>query len=100
MNEELKGEFKTIVDEAIKSNLEEIVGKEIAEKVNETVNRMRLESAIQGRDITGLDAETKMNFAQSIRSIARGEKAAYLESSDATGGYLVPTEVHEGILRI
>lgn len=100
MDNELKAEFRTIVDEAIKQNLEDIVGKEVADKVQATVERVRLQSAIEGRDITGVDAETKRNFVNDIRAISRGEKAAYLESSDATGGYLVPTEVHAGILRI
>lgn len=98
--DELKAEFKSIVDEAIKANLADIVGIEVAEKVQETLNRVRLQSAIEGRDIIGVDDETKRSFVSDIRAIARGEKAAYLESSDATGGYLVPTEVHAGILRI
>lgn len=100
MDDELKAEFRTIVDEAVKANLADIAGAEIAERVQETVSKMRLQSAIEGRDITGLDAEQKKSFVDAIRSIARGEKAAYLESSDATGGYLVPTEVHAGILRV
>lgn len=100
MNDELKEEFKSIVDDSIKANLSEIVGAEVAERVAETVERVRLQSAIEGRDITGLTTEQKRNFGSDLRSIARGEKAAYLESSDQTGGYLVPTEVHAGILRI
>jgi HK97 family phage major capsid protein len=100
MDDELKAEFRTIVDAAIKENLAEIVGTEVAEKVQETISRVRLQSAIEGRDIIGVDDETKKAFVADIRAIARGEKAAYLESSDATGGYLVPTEVHAGILRI
>lgn len=100
LDEALKSEFKSVVDIALKENLKEIVGAEVADQVAATVSKMRLQSAIEGRDITGLDGETKLKFAQDIRSIARGEKAAYLESSDQTGGYLVPTEVHAGILRI
>lgn len=98
--EELRTELRSVVDASIKENLEKIVGKEVAAKVEETVTKMRFESAIAGRDITGLSSEQKQNFVSDIRSIARGEKAAYLESSDQTGGYLVPTEVHAGILRI
>jgi len=100
MDETLKKELLTAVDTSIKANLAEIVGKEVAEKVQETVSKLRLDSAIQGRDVTGVSEESKRNFVSDIRAIARGEKAAYLESSDQTGGYLVPVEVHAGILRI
>lgn len=100
ITEELKSELRSAVDASIKANLEEIVGTEVAEKVAATVDEMRVKSALAGRDITGLDQDTKKTFVSDIRAIARGEKAAYLENSDATGGYLVPTEVHAGILRI
>lgn len=100
MNEELKKELFGAVDESIKSNLEAIVGPKVAEEVAKTVRTMRIESAVQGRDVTGLDNETKRSFAEGIRAIATGEKAAYLEQNDQTGGYVVPTEVHQGILRI
>jgi HK97 family phage major capsid protein len=100
MNEELKAEFKATIDEAIKKNLAEIVGKEVSDKVQGIVSKMRLDRAFTGRDASGLDDETKAQFAKDIRSIARGEKAAYLENSDQTGGYLVPKDVYAGIIRI
>lgn len=100
MEEALKKELFTAVDESVKKNLEEIVGKEVSDKVETTLKTMRLESALNGRDITGLDAESKKSFAEDVRAVAFGEKAAYLENSDQAGGYLVPTEVHNGILRI
>jgi len=100
MNDELKAEFKGMLDDSIKANLEEIVGKEIADKIEASLNNIRARSILEGRDIIGVDADTKIKFVQDIRNISRGEKAAYLESSDQTGGYLVPTEVHAGILRI
>lgn len=100
MDEALKKELLGAVDESIKSNLESIVGTQVAEKVAETVKQMRLERVLTGRDVTGLDAETKLSFVRDIRSIARGEKAAFLEQSDQSGGYLVQSEVFNGILRI
>lgn len=96
----MKTEFKSVVDEALEKNLGEIVGKEVAAKVKETVKSMRLERALTGKDISGLDDETKLAFVRDVRSIIRGEKAALLENNDATGGYLVPSEVWAGIKRI
>ncbi|MEP2085066.1 MAG: phage major capsid protein [Bauldia litoralis] len=99
-NEEFKKELFTAVDKSVKDNLEAIVGPQVADSVEKAVAAIRIEKAITGRDITGLSDEDKKSFASDIRSIARGEKAAYLENSDQAGGYLVPTEVHNGILRI
>ena len=97
---DLKAELRSAVDESIKENLETIVGKEVADRVEEAVRKVRFENAVQGRDITGLDEDTKKAFVTDIRAIAQGQKAAYLESSDQAGGYTVPKEVHAGILRI
>lgn len=103
MNEEqlkaLKGEFKNIVDEAIKTNVESIVGKEVAEKTAAIVSKMRAERNV-GNDVSGVSDEMKIAFVKDIKAISRGEKAALLENSDATGGYLVPMELHSGIFRI
>lgn len=96
----LKAEFKSVVDEALQSGIKDVVGEEVALRVKETVNKMRLERALTGRDITGLDDDTKMAFVKDIKAIARGEKAALLENNDQTGGYLVPKEIHAGIMRI
>jgi HK97 family phage major capsid protein len=99
MTIEEKAEFTTAIDQSIKANLAEIAGKEIAEKVDAKVAELRLEKAL-GNDIIGLTNDDKKAFANDIKSIATGQKAAYLESSDQAGGYLVPTELHEGIQRI
>lgn len=93
-------EFKSVVDQALEKNIGDIVGKEVASKVKETVAKLRLERAQFGADITGLDDEQKTAFVKDVRAIARGEKAALLENNDATGGYLVPSEVWAGIKRI
>lgn len=98
--ETLKAEFKAVVDEAIHQNLTEAVGKEVADQVKGTLAKYRLQNALAGRDISGVDEETKLKFVKDIRAIARGEKTALLESNDSTGGYLVPSEVYAGIWRI
>lgn len=93
-------EFRAVVDEALKDNIKDIVGQEAADRVKEIVQKMRLDKAVSGRDISGVDDDTKLAFIKDVRAIARGEKAALLSNSDQTGGYLVPSEVHAGILRI
>lgn len=100
---------KGIVDQinkAIGDNLEKIVGAETAKTVKETVKRMRLDRLIYGQDKSGLDEDTKKDFAADMIAIAKGTlangsyKAALLETSNAAGGYTVPVEVHKGIMRI
>lgn len=98
IDEALKKELFTAVDEAVKKNLEAIVGKEVADRVEGSLKAMRLERALTGDK--GLDDESKLAFVKDLRAISRGEKAAYLGSSDQSGGYLIPSEVHAEILRI
>lgn len=98
--EKLKQELKAIVDESLHTGIKDLVGQEVADSVKAIVSRMRLERAITGRDISGVDDEAKIAFVKDIRAITRGEKAALLENNDQTGGYLVPKEVHAGIMRI
>ena len=98
---ELKNDFKSIVDDAIGSTVKEAVGEEVEEKVKGIVAKLRSDRALYGSDISGLDDETKKAFAQDVKNIARGvEKTALLSNNDQTGGYLVPEEVHAGIMRI
>lgn len=98
MNELLtKEEVLSQVDKSVKESLEQIIGKEVAERVEKTVKMARIDAILNGG---GLDSETKAAFARDIQAIARGEKAAYLGTADQTGGYLIPVEVHNEILRI
>lgn len=98
--ESLRGEFKSIVDEALSEGIKDIAGKEVGAQVSAIVKKMRLDQAVFGKDVSGLDDETKIAFVKDIKAITRGEKAALLENDDSTGGYLVPAEVHAGIMRI
>ena len=96
MDEKLKEELFTAVDESVKKNIEEIVGTQVADRIEKAVSKMRVDQ----RNGVGLDNETKLAFARDVAAIARGEKAAYLATSDQTGGYLIPEETHNEILRI
>jgi len=97
MDEALKKELFTAVDQSVKKNLEEIVGTEVADRVENAIKAARLDRLVNG---VGLDNESKLAFAKDMGFIARGEKAAYLATSDQTGGYLIPVEVHAEIMRI
>jgi HK97 family phage major capsid protein len=94
----LKEELFGHVDIAIKENLDKIVGPLAAEKIAEVVKEARLSALITGDK--GLADDAKLAFVKDVQAIARGEKAAYLGSSDQSGGYLLTTEVHNEILRI
>lgn len=96
----LKGEFKSIVDVAVKESIKEIAGKEVADQVGKIVRKLRADRALYGTDKSGIDEDMKLAFIKDLRAIARGEKATLLESNDTSGGYLVPAEVHAGIMRI
>jgi len=99
LDEKLKEELFTTVDKSVKENLEVIVGKEVADRVENALKAARLDAAISGQAST-LSADDKLAFIKDVHAISVGEKAAYLGNSDQTGGYLVPTEVHNEILRI
>jgi HK97 family phage major capsid protein len=97
MDENLKKELFTKVDESIKKHLEDLTGPLFAEKIAEAVATARAREVIDG---TGLSVEQKKMLGEDIRRIANGEKTVYLSSADQTGGYLVPSEVSSEIMRI
>lgn len=110
MNEETKallmGEMKSIVDASIKENLNDIVAPQVSETVKAIVSKMRIERALYGNDASGLSDEQKMALAEDFKNIANGTlangraKSAILTTSDEAGGYLIPTELYSGILRV
>ncbi len=107
MNEEaikiLEERVKSVVDGVMESRLKEVVGPTIAQEVRDIVEKMRLERLLTGRDRSGLDEEQKKSFVEIVKAAA-GYKIkaneALIEEQDSRGGFLVPTEVAEAILRI
>lgn len=97
ITEELKKEFRSAIDESVKEGISQLAGAEIAEQVERLVLTYRQDVAING---TSLTDEKKIAFSKDMQAIATGEKAAYLGSSDQAGGYLLPTEIHDEIIRI
>ena len=101
--EALEASFKKVVDESFEAKAREIVGPMAAAEVRSTVEKMRLDRHLFGKDVTGLSLEQKADFAQGIKAIAFGQKvktSALIEEQDSNGGYLVAAEMANAILRI
>ena len=99
-------EMKSIVDQSIKDNLGDVVSAQVSETVKGIVSKMRVDRALYGSDASGISDEQKLALAEDFKNIANGKlfngqaKAAILSSSDEAGGYLIPTELYNGILRV
>lgn len=107
MNEEqlkkLSEEIRTDVDAIMEKKLPEVVGATVAAEVKKTVQNMRLEKAVFGRDRSGLDDEQKKSFVSFVKSVIGMRTKAneeMIEEQDNRGGYLVPKEVATAIQRI
>lgn len=92
-------------DEAMQTKLVPMIGEEVASQVQKTVSELRLERQMYGKDRTGLDAKSKILFADTVRSAVGfdvHEKAneALIEEQDNRGGYLVSREIADAIVRI
>lgn len=102
----LMGEMKSIVDQSIKENLGDVVSAQVSETVKSIVAKMRVERALYGSDASGISDEQKLALAEDFKNIANGKlfngqaKAAILSTSDEAGGYLIPAELYNGILRV
>lgn len=106
MLEAIRGEMKTIVTASIKESLPEVVEGQVSEQVKAIVAKMRVDRAMYGQDASGLSDDQKLMLAEDFKNIANGSlqagrtKAAILSSSDEAGGYLIPDELYNGILRV
>lgn len=104
---ELKGEFSSVVKEQLDSVLEDrlktAIGGERAGMVREIVEELRTERAVLGYDKTGLTKEQKKSFAEMVKNVvipSTKANEALIPEQDSRGGYLVPAEVANAILRI
>jgi len=107
MNEEflkqLEGSLSKTVDEVMEKRLNESVGPMVAGEVKKIVSQMRMDKAMTGKDITGLDDEQKTNFVgmvKAVMGIKTKANEALISEQDDRGGYLVPVEVADAIVRI
>lgn len=99
---ELAEDIKGHLDNALHEKVKALIGDERAGMVREAVEQLKLERMILGHDKTGLSDEQKGSFAKFVKSVVLQTKSgeAIIGEDDARGGYLVPTEVANAILRI
>jgi len=107
---ELQEKILGIVDTVMQEKLRAIVGEEVAAETTKIVETLRLERAITGGlDRTGLTEEQKKDFVAQVKAVVRGKhedairvkaNEALIEEQDNRGGYLVPKEVANAIVRI
>ena len=101
---ELAEDIKGHLDNALQEKVKTLIGDERAGIVREAVEQLRLEKLMLGHDKTGLSDAQKSEFAKFVKSIAIPSAVKANETiigeQDSRGGYLVPTEVANAILRV
>lgn len=101
--EEILAGIKSAVDEGIAEQLKTVVGAEVSDAVKKTVEAIRIENKIFGYDRTGLNQEQKKNVVGILKAVAGySQKAneAVIAEIDSRGGYLMPVEVADAIVRV
>ena len=104
--EQLKKTLSETMDEVLGEKLTNMVGTQVAENVKTIVEKMRIDSVVRGKDITGLTDKQKKDFVAVVKAVAFKEgvetkaNEALIEQQDNRGGYLVSKEVADAILRI
>lgn len=104
LSEQLTTEFEKSVDTYMEGKLADVVGEKAAAEVKKALDKVRVESAVSGKDITGLSADEKEAFANTVKEVATGsyraKAASMISEVDTMGGYLLPKETARAILRI
>jgi HK97 family phage major capsid protein len=95
--------IKSAVDSVMEQHLKAAVGPMVASETKAIVEKMRLEKALYGKDVSGLSDDQKVVFAKTVKAVAFGKTKsdeAIISEQDERGGYLISTEVANAILRI
>jgi len=107
--EQLTDHLTKAFDASMESKLKTVVGDMVASESKKIVETLRMERALTGGDRTGLSDDTKKDFLAQIKAVVRGDREnavrvkaneALIEEQDNRGGYLVPKEVANAIVRI
>ena len=94
-------------DDAMTEKLTPFIGAEVAASVQKTVDSLRTQRQVLGKDMTGLTESVKKDFVKVAYSALRGQfnvdtkaNEALIEEQDNRGGYLVSREIADAIVRI
>jgi HK97 family phage major capsid protein len=103
--EQIKEMHSAAFSEVMQEKLIPLIGQETTAQVAKIVEKLQLQRAVMGKDMTGLDDKQKGLFVDTIRSAVgfdAREKAneALIEEQDNRGGYLVSREIADAIVRI
>lgn len=104
--EKIEERLSSAVDQTIEKNLKPIVEQEAKDQtlkhVKLVVAQLREAQAYNGFDKTGLTRSQKLEFCEEFRKAANGimNKTAQTSESPEKGGILIPSEVHNGIMRV
>ena len=108
--EQFKSEIASTFDGILEQKLKPVVGEMVAFESRKIVESLRVERAMfDGRDRTGMTEDQKKDFLSQVKAIVRGDRAeatrvksgeALIEEQDNRGGYLVPKEVANAVVRI
>lgn len=98
----LVSEVRSAIDEILQDRLKTIVGKEVADAVRTTVDKMHMEKAVWGYDRSLLSDDQKSMFAKVVHAAAFGRKSneELIVESDDRGGILIPPDVASAIVRV
>lgn len=107
--DQFKNELAQTFDGIMEQKLKGVIGDTVAFETRKVVEQLRMERAVFGEDRTGLNDEQKKDFLSQVKAIVRGDREnsmrvkageALIEEQDNRGGYLVPKEVANAIVRI
>lgn len=107
--EQFEKSVEKTIDGMLETKLRSIVGETAAFEARKVVETLRVERLMYGSDRTGLTEDAKKDFVAQVKAIAYGDKEksvrikaneALIEEQDNRGGYLVPKEVANAVVRI
>lgn len=99
--------LKAMLEESLEKNFSELqkqIDEKIAESLDAKVESLGLNKVNKTMPAgDGGEFEAKTKIASFIKAIATGDRVAVkdmTEGTDSTGGFLVPTELYAGVMRI
>lgn len=106
--EALTQSLEKTIDSVMETKMRDVVGPEAAATAKKVVEKMRLDRAVYGKDISGMEESQKKDFVAAVKAIATKDftnldtkaNEALIGEQDNRGGYLVAREVASAILRI